>query len=92
MAKSFRELLSQAGYATNRADSPNVMRERVETNIGISSRGLNSDGVGGPSTLVQDDFGPETSGQVRLPKQINDIATPGVIESTRGMKLPSSRR
>jgi hypothetical protein len=83
MAKNFRDLLAQSGYGTSRADSPDVLRERVETNIGIKAHSVSSDGTGGPSTLIQDDFGPNVTRALQLPAHKNDIETRGIIQTTR---------
>lgn len=81
MANAFRDLLAKAGYSTSRADNPQVLRERIDNPPGVSSRDLTTDGVGGPSTLFQDDHGPMV--QNLLPPANNDIATRGIIETTK---------
>lgn len=83
MAKNIRDLLAESGYGASRADSPNVIRERVNAKIGIAAHSVTTDGVGGPTTLIEDDFGPEVSGALKLPPHKNNIETRGIIQTTR---------
>jgi len=81
MAKAFRDILSQVGYSTKRADNPQVVRERIDNPPGVAASSITSDGVGGPSTLFQDDHGPIV--QKLTPPIKDNIATRGTIEIPR---------
>jgi hypothetical protein len=84
MARSLRDVLSQAGYSTQRADDPAVLREREQNPPREGHASHSASGLG-PTCLIQDDHGPVV--QKLTPAINNDIRTRGVIESTSEKKF-----
>jgi hypothetical protein len=92
MPKAFRDLLSQTGYSTSRADNPFVIRVR-DDNAPREAYGSETSGETlGPTNLFQDDHGPRVPGQVRIPPIDNDIRTPAIIEVPGGSKASLKKR
>jgi hypothetical protein len=55
MAKSFSDIMSNAGYSTKRADNPSVLRTRQNTGLGAGTSSDSSDSGQGPSCVIEDD-------------------------------------
>lgn len=84
MARSLRDVLSQAGYSTQRADNPAVLRDREQNPPREGHASHNANGLG-PTCLIQDDHGPVV--QKLTPPIDNDIATRAVIQTTAEKKF-----
>ena len=55
MGKSFRDILSNAGYRTERADNPAFERVKIEDGLGAGTSSDSSGSDQGPSCKILDD-------------------------------------